>query len=433
MKLCDEDHPPPVPSQQLTAKDMAPRRKQAQINEQPTQQQGTEPDQGPPLPAEGDYPPVPDETFAGAPTGERIIPVWAKIISGSQLAAFLVLLGYLWLLAIDPAAGKSLGKRARLPAPLERIAVTDWARVLPPHATNLSHAWELGIAEGTLASSLENGLSKKVVEAAAAQAVNLLVGSGFGANFSSDTEKEPAKVLDAIRQAKMTTMATENKKGLVSFVKNAFSLANALWLIGILGVTASISPVLVFALPSVVGFLMRFWMMAWQYLRPIWWLTWRPVLYYFAAGAFSSAGNTEISLDVRVYSLLTVAIFCGAAAAYTMMILSLLDMVTKDAAESLVFAFACGLLVPLAHILSSKLLGFLAVLCFFSACGMGMRAFPGGYVIGFTSRSALDRSVVVSLAIVSFSVLVRLSGSDKLESLFAPFSSVGGRGSDVIS
>jgi hypothetical protein len=383
---------------------MAPRRRQNQ------RQSENEP-------GAGDFSDFPHEVAAPE---DFVVPTGNRFIIFFQVAVFFCLAGFVWLLLLDSEADKARAVKARLPEPLARLGKGHWTRVLPVHAKNRTQAWQLGAVEGRLATLL-NGDAKGApgaLAAATTDALVLLLASGY-----KEPERDAVALLAALRAAKTVTAESETRDGVVSFVSRVFSLVNAMWLIGILGLTASISPVLALVLPTIVKPILKLGVTLWTYLRPLIQVLWRPILYYFAAGCYRSALDSTISVDIRIYTLLSVTIACAAAFSYILMVMKMVNFVEKDVAESLVFAGATLLLAPLASTLDSRLLGFFTAACVFAGAGMGMRAMPGGFMVGFESRSALDRSIVVSLAIVSVSIAVRLSGSEKMENLLEPFSS----------
>ncbi|KAI9032025.1 hypothetical protein DFJ74DRAFT_320297 [Hyaloraphidium curvatum] len=334
-----------------------------------------------------------------------------------QAALFLCLVGFTWLLAVAPPAAHGLARTARLPQPLTAIGVSHWTRAAPLHAANRTHAWQLGEIEGRLAAAIENAGKGPVLDAILGRVRELA-----GQTVDGDAEA----VLAALRAARATTADLDRGRGSLSFLKRVFNLVNAMWAVGIIGVTISLAPVLAAFLPTIIGALIGILRSLWSVFGPIIILLfvygWRPALYLLAASSFGSVDDQDISVDVRIYSAMLVALLSSSAASWTMAELYSVAVLEREPANALAMLAPGALLAPLAHITGSRLLGFLTVVSIFSALGAGMQAFPGGYVVGFGSKSALNRSLAAACMLTVATAAIQALGTDAHRALLAPFS-----------
>lgn len=331
------------------------------------------------------------------PSTDAPVPLWARAVAVLQSLFLLSLLCYAWALFLSPQSAALVSHA--LPKPLKWFS-SDWTRLIPPHAKSRGHAWELGVVQGRLGTLIElSGNNSVEINETIGRAIELLTLAG-----ATNVTLEPSIVLATLNDSFTSTIESDLKIGPAAKLKRFFSLTNTLWLIGILGLFASLLPVLQLLLPVLAGLLLGLYYL----LKPIVKLAWRIVIFYLASSIFASAGDASINTDVRVYSLITAALASSLTGAYTLMVLSFISYLPQHIIEPMSYLVGSAIFAPLAMIVGSKLLGFFCVALLFAALGVGIRAIPGGYLIGFQTSTALDRSLLSSALILLLSVFSNL-------------------------
>ena len=262
-------------------------------------------------------------------------------------------------------------------------------------------------------------------------------------NGTNDQEKAVV-LLAALRAAKERTFEAENERGVVAFLTNTFSFINVIWFGSTIGIAITIGPVILIVLSPLIKMFSRLTDSALWACRKVRVLLfravraaraflsklahelgadlWRPLFYITAAGTFAHATDTDMSSDTRIFCCLLMALLSHAVFAHT-----LIAMVPEDGNGHIIggaeLLYLCGIFLygVLAHLTTSSLIGFLAVVCVFSMLGFGMAATPFGFVIGFGREDRLWRCVGAALVLLLVSISARLSGKAWLLALLAPF------------
>lgn len=324
----------------------------------------------------------------------------AKLRPALFLAAHLALpLCVLAYSAYCALAQRPQWSAALLPSPLARLVSSAHWRQLAPHvASSLTRAWAHGEAEGVLALALEQGLGPLAnASARAASALGVEPGTAEAADA-------PA-LLAALRAARAATAAWEAAQG-TSLLSRAFTLLNLAFLVGVLGVLASLGPVLARFVAGLAHLALLVWQRFLAYV-------WQTCALLAAALVLHSAGDAALALDARVYLVLLAAGVCwGATACVLLEAERALELDGAEAARGLLGAtlpLAVGplLLAPLAHACGSALLGFLAVGALFALLGFGVRSFGAGLAIGYSGLDALRRCFAVGALLLALQALLQ--------------------------
>ena len=333
-------------------------------------------------------------------------------------ALFLAAHGLLPVLVLAYSAYCALWQRpawslAHLPSPLAALVPsTSWAQHQAHVAATLTGAWAHGEAEGLLALALEQGCSAAVLANATALAARAL-GVGEGA-----APADAPALLAALRAARTATAAWEAAHG-SSLFSRAFTLVNAAFLVGVLGVLASGGPVLAQFVAGLVHLALLVWNKCLVY-------AWQSCVLVAGALVLHSAGDAALAEDARVYlTLLTAGLCWGAMASVLVEAGHVLHEYPAGAAgeqpsrppryeqlrgllrQTLPLAAAVLLLAPLAHACRSQLLGFVSVAALFALLGFGVESVGFGIALGYHGLDGLRRCFCVGALLVALQALLQ--------------------------
>jgi hypothetical protein len=291
----------------------------------------------------------------------------AASLRALQLSLPTTLLLFAALCAFQPDTAAHVSRQLRLPSLL--VAAPDWYASRPVVVRTPSQAWALGYATAELAVLPSASLAR-------AQAALENVGARVD-------NKDRDAVLKMLQEVGEETQRGERGRG--ASIARAFSLVNAAFFVGILGICLSIGPVLYPLIRRLRGVLLWAWTNVVSHC-------WRPFLFYSCLCVVSSSADARIGLDVRVYVSLLAAL------------LSALALLTVERVD-VIMLYISALLTCLAIATGSpNLLGFLAVNALFYSLGFCNFAIPGGYAIGFSGGDAKDRCLVLSTLFLSLSI-----------------------------
>lgn len=197
-------------------------------------------------------------------------------------------------------------------------------------------------------------------------------------------------------------------------VSGFFSFVNVLWLLGIIGIVGTVVPCIGF----LIGPMLRQWaVVLWEnvldpaatFLHEIG--AWEFLAYFLAFLLSVQGSRYPQGANAGIMVSLTGGLLFIPCWAYSTSLHMNKPGGDKDKFLMLSHFLVAGLMIPLALIHQSSLLGFLAVLAVYGGLGFIFLAFGWGFAIGFDSRDALNRcivaSVVLILAFTSFRVLGR--------------------------
>jgi len=304
------------------------------------------------------------------------------------------------------------------------------ARVLPPVPASPHAAFVLG------------GLAQRVEAAMAAAAAS---DNGTAAVPALPEAVPPllkraaglvgraALSLDELRAVEARLHEVEHQRGVIARVGGAFTFINLVWLLSIVGIAVSVGPSLVHALTPLREQLLR--LARWLFRRVIEPLCVRLHVY----GVFEAAAwlfTAALLLDAFAVFHPEAAVFVAATSAalalgpcfgYSSALWAAkLKGGDREALCSLVSAWACATLTPLALAHASPLLAYLATFAAYSALGFSVGCRGLCWVVGFHSKRAVERVCATSALLLASHLAVREArGRAALGPFDSPLSVVG--------
>jgi hypothetical protein len=342
----------------------------------------------PPPPPTGSIPPPPSPPFTAFPRLPFTVFLPVLILLGVCLVS--------WFPTSAPSAFLLALARAS-PSLLAPIS-SHWRSLELPAPRGLEHAFDLGVAEAQLADVFSGG--RPLPPDLAATVRGLLGAAAPPAPGDVDALRS------AVRALRAGAVAADAAARRGSPLSRAFRVVNVLWLLGIVGVCLTVRAVSARFAAWLYKALRSAWVMV---LRPLLLAVWKPFACAAAAGVLLRCGDTGVNVDVRAYSCLSAALLAAA---------SLAADLKQEFWLLGVGSYLAALLAAAATATGSQLLGFFAVVAAFTALGFGHAAFPGGYVVGFSGREALERCMLASAVLVSALLVGRALQPD---ALLAPF------------
>jgi len=243
----------------------------------------------------------------------------------------------------------------------------------------------------------------------------------------------PAITLDELRSVGARLQEIENHRGIMARVTGAFSLINLIWLLSILGIAVSIGPSIVHALRPLREYLLR----AARYLftnliEPVAVRCHCWGLFEAAAWLVTSALLVDASRvfhpDSGVYVAATSAsLALGPCFGYSFALWATkLKRGDKETLCSLVGAWACATLVPLALVYDSTLLAYLATFAAYGALGFSVTCHGLCWCVGFRSERAVERVTATSTLLLLCHMALRECCGNRVVGPFdSPLSVVG--------
>jgi len=297
--------------------------------------------------------------------------------------------------------------------------IKNWKTILPLVGQNRNQSWSLGECEGKLIVALEVSNNKAIDSAITFTENTISTITLINKNkplttsiitSNNNNQKDKANyLLQQIKKIKEDTMKEENKKGLSSYMTNMFTFINFIWLISIIGILVSVGPFLTFIFYDIIVKFYRIAMKLWYSVVSH---LWRPILYIFVLGIFSSACDDEFSLDIRVYTSFLAAGLLNLAVLFTLFQIVKVVQRKQDEIVLIDFISIFGFLIflPLSLITGSKLLGFITVIFLYTYLGFGVHSMWGGYSIGYRDENDLDRSCRASVILLLIDMLSIATG-----------------------
>ena len=325
-----------------------------------------------------------------------------------------------------PSSSLSLFIHQHTPSPINKELIHHWTKYQAPYAHTRMEAWEIGSLEGQLStlllyytnlvqqhqsditSSIHHYNESKVIQHVYTR-LGSLYNDDYSHNISTSTfttngsnlhkQQELLLLLSIFHTLQETTKQFEHEEGKVSYLSRIFSLVNALWLMGIVGILISIGPLITSILSGLTTLLLYLWYTVFCHL-------WRPLIYCYGFLWFIHSTNTNISIDIRIYMNLFFILAIWGCYVITLYQLAYVYNI-ESSNPMLTLVYGCVLFFPLAHSMNSSLLGFLTVFTFFETLGFGMSSTGWGYRIGFGSENSLKRNVTVAVLLFLFHISIR--------------------------
>lgn len=280
---------------------------------------------------------------------------------------------------------------------------------LPPYPANLAEAFRLGWVAHEYNTTCNASTSSTSEQSQSCQALLRQAGRVVGVNRTLT-----AKELFA-EEALLVRMAAE--RSLVDRVLGFFTFVNIIWVVSVVGVIFTVGPCLAYLCGS--------WLMervaevfrniivptlqcleAWGVLE---------ATAYVLAMAFTAQGSRYLELQSDSASIVCLA--GGLAFVPAWGYSTKLHTVGKGDADAFMCLSGCmlaGVLVPLALIHESPLIGFCAVLAFYASLGFVFAAFGWGFVVGFQGEKSMRRCLVASIVLILMFSSFRVLGLDPL-------------------
>lgn len=205
------------------------------------------------------------------------------------------------------------------------------------------------------------------------------------------------------------------QKSIVDRVAGFFNFVNIMWMVSIIGVLMTVGPCFAFiAGPVLLRLATSFYH---RILKPsaLFLHRWGvfEVAAYALAFAFSAQGCRYTQTQAQPAMMVALT---GGLAFMPCWVYSTGMHATGSGDKDKFFMVSCALLVmdlmPLAILHDSSLIGFLTVLALYGCLGFFFAAFGFGFMIGFSSDSALQRCVAASVWLVLFFSSCRILGLD---------------------
>lgn len=306
------------------------------------------------------------------------------------------------------------------------------ARVLPPVPATPHAAFVLGglaqaVEAAMAAAAAADNHTQVRIGDAVPEAVPLLL------ERAALLVDRPSISLDELRAVGARLEELEGHRGLIARVGGAFSFINLLWLLSIVGIAVSLGPSIVHALRPLREQLLRAarWLFN-HVIEPV-------VVRLHVHGVFEAAGwllaaallldassvfHPEAALYVAATSA---ALALGPCYGYSFALwASKLKGGDREALCSLVGAWACATLTPLALAHHSALLAYLATFAAYGALGFSVTCRGLCWCIGFRSDRAVERVGATStLLLVAHLALREARGREALGPFDSPLSVVG--------
>lgn len=279
--------------------------------------------------------------------------------------------------------------------------------VLPPHPKTRGQAFDLG-RQASLFE--EYGCTNSTSIEEQPERCRMLL-QRAGTAVGKGEPLQPSQLLGA--RAFITEL--EAQKSIVDRVTGFFSFVNIVWMVSIIGILLTVGPCLAYLIGPFLAKLASALIEhviapVATYLHRVGFLEF---LAFMLALGFSVQGSRYPAgqADAAKMVALTGGLSFVPCWAYSTALHS-----TGGGNKNAFFTLSCSLLaavlVPLALIHSSSLIGFLAVFSVYGALGFVAFAACGGFVIGFDSEDSAHRCLVASVVLVAVFAAMRIIGVD---------------------
>jgi hypothetical protein len=349
-------------------------------------------------------------------------------IIGSQHACHAVFAAAVVCLALQPrAVARHVPDiYAPLASQLANVSVLE---SLPPHPTTLSQAWRLGELQAAL-SGCGNGLGGTAAAAARAAAL-AEAGELLGWQGPLTTEQ--------LETARELTLASDAGGSWVTRVLGALSFVNTVWAAALVGVTATVGPVLAqlaaqLGLWSMIAGALKRW---YRVLMAVLMHPWVRALHVpvcdalaycvFVHGlAYREGGSPRTFIMLAGVAAALVPLLAlqagvpGLGRAYWVVVPARPASDGLPATPS--YACACDavpsmtargaylavVLLALVHVTGSSLMAYMGMAAGYSALGFIVGAFYGGFLVGFEDEGAVSRAGSAAIAVVVAATVVHI-------------------------
>jgi len=191
-----------------------------------------------------------------------------------------------------------------------------------------------------------------------------------------------------------------------------FSFVNIMWFVAILGIAATVGPVLLFVLGPVLTPLCGFLIVI--VVHPVVSLLHRSgaleLAAYLMAMSFSVQGSRyPMSSTAGMMVALTGALAVLPCWAYSTFLHTACS-IEKTKFMTLAYLVLAATTIPLAVIHASQLIGFLSVLAVYGALSFVFVAVDSGFLIGFDSKDCTHRCIAASVVLVACFLAMRVAG-----------------------
>lgn len=261
--------------------------------------------------------------------------------------------------------------------------------VLPPVPSSMSQSFKLGKVYQSL-STVQEG-------SAAQQKLLLEAGALFGRS-----EPLSAKQMEGLLQA---IIDRESEVGVVSRVMGFFTFVNILWLVAIVGLTATFYPFIALIAAPIARILTEFYreyvVAFFKAIKPVY----EPLAYLLCFMFLVQGGryHPEVGFFISLTGLIGfVPTFLYSTNLHT-------TPTGKVDAFAQLFGILCmAVWMPSAVHYQSTLIGFMSTFALYQTLGFSVACYGLCWLIGFDDKKALERVVLTSVLLVTFFVLAKI-------------------------
>jgi hypothetical protein len=267
-----------------------------------------------------------------------------------------------------------------------------------------SQAWDLGILDNKL-RNLEDSKSQGYVD----EIDDILKQAAAILQRTSITSEQ----LHVLRER---IIENELNKGIVARVTGFFTFVRLIWLLSILGISISLGPAIAVLVAPLARILARAFMyLTNEILIPV-------ALFLHRQGVFEVAAWLAVSTlyvegfrfkdpDSGFFISLTAIALTPVCWAYSSLVNAGVALkIKKESLVQLISLWAIVTMIPAIITYESQLLAFLFVAAIYSFLGFSFICFGLCYAIGFESKNALHRIIVVSFLITNLFAVLKYVG-----------------------